>query len=208
MSLLRLLMRQGRAGHVMDNDLVPLDTPANVRRLRGVPFFLFVGADNKVLSPAATERTYSVLREAFGDDGLGGTVGRSEEGEGGGCEADNGADGEGGGEGERTDGGGDVENPTSEANGETADAITTANGEPPSPASPDTNAKCTDPEMMYRRRVIPGYGHLDTFLGRDAWRDVFPYIREEADRVVRGREYRFEEPKDRFFGMVSGGAGL
>lgn len=190
MSLLRLLMRQGRAGHVMDNDLVPLDTPANVRRLRGVPFYLFVGADNKVLSPAATERTYSVLRETFGDDGFGGVVGREEAVK---------MRGEGPAGGERADsqGNGHAEN------GHAADTTATPDDNPPT-----STANCLDPEMMYRRRVIPGYGHLDTFLGRDSWRDVFPYVREEADRVVRGADYRFEEPRDRFYGMVSGGAGL
>lgn len=27
--------------------------------------------------------------------------------------------------------------------------------------------------------IIPGYGHLDVFLGRDAWRDTYPLILEE-----------------------------
>lgn len=203
MSLLRLLMRQGRAGHVMDNDLVPLDTPANVRRLRGIPFYLFVGSDNKVLSPAATERTYSVLRETFGDDGFGGVVGRDEAAKVGG--------GEGAAEGELADNQGSGAHATNgHAGNGHAETTTTPNDNAPSPSptSTSTTANCLDPEMMYRRRVIPGYGHLDTFLGRDAWRDVFPYVREEADRVVRGRDYRFEEPRDRFYGMVSGGSGL
>jgi len=30
--------------------------------------------------------------------------------------------------------------------------------------------------------VIPGYGHLDVFLGRDAWRDVFPIVVQELNR--------------------------
>lgn len=137
----------------MDNGFQPLDTPENVARLRGIPFMLFVGADNVVLSPAATERTYDVLCETFGVDGLGG-VGENEkkvgdgekaEGEEGGWRGDEGAE-----------------------------------------------------NVMYRRRVIPGYGHLDGFIGRDAWRDVYPMIREEADRVVRGAGYRFVEPRDRF----------
>ena len=197
MTLLRLLMRQGRAGHVMDNELVPLDTPSNVLRLRGIPFFLFVGADNKVLSPAATERTYSVLRETFGDDGKGGVAVKPTEEV---AEPQSGVDNE------PRDTEAQEENATTEANGEAADTVTTAN---PSPISPtDTKAEWVYPEMMYRRRVIPGYGHLDTFLGRDSWRDVFPYIREEIDRVVRGPEYTFEEPKDRFYGFVSGGSGL
>lgn len=31
---------------------------------------------------------------------------------------------------------------------------------------------------MYKRRVIQGYGHLDTWMGKDAARDVFPVIGE------------------------------
>ena len=31
-------------------------------------------------------------------------------------------------------------------------------------------------------RVLPGYGHLDVFIGKDAARDVFPIILEELDR--------------------------
>jgi hypothetical protein len=33
--------------------------------------------------------------------------------------------------------------------------------------------------------VLPGYSHLDVFMGRDAARDVFPLIVEELDRSVR-----------------------
>jgi pimeloyl-ACP methyl ester carboxylesterase len=35
---------------------------------------------------------------------------------------------------------------------------------------------------LYRRRVIPGYGHLDTFLGTDAATDTFPLILEALER--------------------------
>lgn len=52
--------------------------------------------------------------------------------------------------------------------------------------------------IQYRRRVVPGYGHLDCWMGRNAWRDVFPFVREEVDRVVRGESYRFRQPNDRF----------
>ncbi|KAH6607097.1 cholesterol oxidase [Trichoderma cornu-damae] len=52
--------------------------------------------------------------------------------------------------------------------------------------------------VQYRRRVVPGYGHLDCWMGRNAWRDVFPFIREEIDRVVRGESYQFRQPDDRF----------
>jgi pimeloyl-ACP methyl ester carboxylesterase len=33
-------------------------------------------------------------------------------------------------------------------------------------------------------RVIPGYGHLDVFLGKEAVRDVFPIILEELERAA------------------------
>ncbi|KAL7948027.1 hypothetical protein V8C42DRAFT_272577 [Trichoderma barbatum] len=52
--------------------------------------------------------------------------------------------------------------------------------------------------IQYRRRVVPGYGHLDCWMGRNAWRDVFPFVREEVDRVVRGESYRFRQPDDVF----------
>jgi pimeloyl-ACP methyl ester carboxylesterase len=34
--------------------------------------------------------------------------------------------------------------------------------------------------------VLPGYGHLDVFIGKDAARDVFPIILEELDRPYEG----------------------
>ncbi|EFX05792.1 glucose-methanol-choline oxidoreductase [Grosmannia clavigera kw1407] len=121
MRMLQLLMRQGSQGHVMTNApyFAILDTPANVARLRGLPIFLFVGSDNVVLSPLATETTYEVLCDTFGGDAA---------------------------------------------------------------------------EAQYGRRVIPGYGHLDCWMGRQAWRDVYPVVRAEVDRVVHGDGYRFREP--------------
>lgn len=128
MRLLNLLMRMGYEGHVMSNAPLyeRLTTPDNVARLRGIPVLLFVGRDNAVLSPEATERTYEALCDAFED--------------------------------------GD-----------------------------------------YRRRVVPGYGHLDCWMGRNAWKDIYPFVREEVDRVTRGEAYCFEEPDDRFKAMVRGG---
>lgn len=35
---------------------------------------------------------------------------------------------------------------------------------------------------LYRRLVIPGYAHMDAFIGRDAARDVFPVILQELQR--------------------------
>ncbi|OAA57238.1 Fumarate reductase/succinate dehydrogenase flavoprotein [Cordyceps fumosorosea ARSEF 2679] len=39
--------------------------------------------------------------------------------------------------------------------------------------------------LEYRRRVVEGYGHLDCWMGRYAWRDVYPMVLDEVDRVVR-----------------------
>ncbi|GJN85505.1 hypothetical protein PLIIFM63780_009072 [Purpureocillium lilacinum] len=56
--------------------------------------------------------------------------------------------------------------------------------------------------VQYRRRSVEGYGHLDCWMGVNAWRDVYPFVREEVDRVVRGDEYVFRQPNDRFTAMV------
>ncbi|KAI1338969.1 glucose-methanol-choline oxidoreductase [Xylariaceae sp. FL0016] len=133
MTLLHLLMKQGFEGGVMSNGPLfeRLDTHENIKRLRGIPFLLFVGRDNAVLSPESTEKTYEVLTDAFGtqkDDGI-----------------------------------------------------------------------------MYRRRVVPDYGHLDCWMGRNAWKDVYPFVLEEVDRRVRGEDYRFRQPSDEFKMMVDRG---
>ncbi|KAL2163083.1 hypothetical protein VTH06DRAFT_6919 [Thermothelomyces fergusii] len=57
----------------------------------------------------------------------------------------------------------------------------------------------------YRRKVVPGYGHLDCWMGRNAWKDVYPFVREEVDRVTRGDRYEFVEPDDCFKAMVHAG---
>ncbi|KAI0205429.1 glucose-methanol-choline oxidoreductase [Astrocystis sublimbata] len=134
MTLLHLLMKQGFQGHVMSNGPLyeRLDTPDNVRKLKGIPFLLFVGGDNAVLSPESTERTYEVLTDTFSS---------------------------------RHDGGG----------------------------------------IQYRRRVVPDYGHLDCWMGRNAWKDVYPFVLEEVDRVVRGPAYTFEAPDDEFKRMIESG---
>lgn len=132
MRLLGLLMKIGYEGHVMSNlpDAKRLTTPENIQRLKGLPFLLWVGGDNAVLSSEATERTFETLCDTFGNDGL------------------------------------------------------------------------------YRRRVVPGYGHLDGWMGRNAWKDVYPFVLEEVDRVCRGEEYRFVEPEDRFARMKREGTVL
>ncbi|KAM7209212.1 hypothetical protein V8F20_000550 [Naviculisporaceae sp. PSN 640] len=145
MRLLNLLMKQGLEGYVMKNDdqgFEKLTTEENIQRLKGIPFLLFHGRDNAVLSPEATERTYEILCDTFGSNGV---------------NTGNGNDG-------KTELGGD-----------------------------------------YKRRVVPGYGHLDGWMGRNAWKDVYPFVREEVDRVVRGEGYKFVEPDDKFKRMVEGG---
>jgi len=125
MTLLHLLMRQGSEGHVMDDAERDLTKPENLLRLRGLPIMLFVGRDNAVLSPDATEKTYEILCDSFGADASG------------------------------------------------RDA------------------------SFYSRRVVPGYGHLDCWMGRNAWKDVYPFVRQEVDRWTRGDTYRFVEPDAR-----------
>ncbi|KAI1414570.1 FAD/NAD(P)-binding domain-containing protein [Hypoxylon sp. FL1857] len=59
--------------------------------------------------------------------------------------------------------------------------------------------------VQYSRRVVPDYGHLDCWMGRNAWKDVYPFVREEIDRVVRGPEYKFKDPDDKFHELVKTG---
>lgn len=47
---------------------------------------------------------------------------------------------------------------------------------------------------MYKLKIVPGYGHHDCWIGCKAWRDIYPVVREEVDRVIRGSDYRFQEP--------------
>jgi hypothetical protein len=57
----------------------------------------------------------------------------------------------------------------------------------------------------YRRKVVPGYGHLDCWMGRNAWKDVYPFVREEVARVTRGEGYKFVEPDDGFKAAIERG---
>ncbi|KAJ4144416.1 hypothetical protein LMH87_003300 [Akanthomyces muscarius] len=68
LTLVHLLMRMGRRGHVSTNGpaFAELTTDENVERLRGIPMFLFSGGDSDVLSPQATEMTYERLCRKFG----------------------------------------------------------------------------------------------------------------------------------------------
>lgn len=38
-------------------------------------------------------------------------------------------------------------------------------------------------KSLYRQRIIPDYGHMDLFIGRNAHRDVTPWILEELERL-------------------------
>lgn len=49
---------------------------------------------------------------------------------------------------------------------------------------------------LYKLNILPGYGHHDCWIGCKAWRDIYPLVREEVDRVVRGSDYHFQEPND------------
>lgn len=126
MTLLHTLMQQGRRGVVTTNGplFTSLPTPTNIKRLRGIPIMLFCGADNQVLTPESTERTFDILRRELGGG--------------------HGAGGYGGGE-------------------------------------------------LYRRNVVPGYGHLDCWMGRKAYVDIYPMVREEVDRVCRGEDHVHRE---------------
>jgi hypothetical protein len=66
------------------------------------------------------------------------------------------------------------------------------------------NPRCTDLTYgilrdkfgsgLYERHVIPGYGHLDCWMGRQAYKDVYPIIRRQVDKVCRGEAYKYTEP--------------
>ena len=38
---------------------------------------------------------------------------------------------------------------------------------------------------LYDRKVVPDYGHIDCIFGKNAARDVFPYIVEHLDKTAR-----------------------
>ena len=40
----------------------------------------------------------------------------------------------------------------------------------------------TNGPELYRRHVFPGYAHMDHFIGKNAWRDVFPVLHRELER--------------------------
>ncbi|KAG0223842.1 hypothetical protein B0O80DRAFT_502209 [Mortierella sp. GBAus27b] len=46
-----------------------------------------------------------------------------------------------------------------------------------------------DYKSMYRRELIPGYGHLDCILGDKAYKDVYPFILEHLERNLETTGY-------------------
>lgn len=68
MTLEHLLIKMGERGYVTTNYplALKLTTPANLRRLKGIPIFFFSGTDNHVLAPECTMTSYEILRDAFG----------------------------------------------------------------------------------------------------------------------------------------------
>jgi hypothetical protein len=46
----------------------------------------------------------------------------------------------------------------------------------------------------YDRHVVQGYGHLDCWMGRESYKDIFPMVREEVDKVCRPKGYKYTEP--------------
>ncbi|KAG0038392.1 hypothetical protein BGZ82_000350 [Podila clonocystis] len=47
-----------------------------------------------------------------------------------------------------------------------------------------------DYKSMYRREVIPGYGHLDCILGDKAYKDVYPFILQHLEENLATTGYR------------------
>lgn len=60
------LAGMGVSGTINDKQARSLVTNENVERLRGVPIFLFAGADNQVYRAGATLRTQELLQSMFG----------------------------------------------------------------------------------------------------------------------------------------------
>jgi hypothetical protein len=56
---------------------------------------------------------------------------------------------------------------------------------------------------LLQKRVIDGYGHDDCWIGESAWRDVYPTVRKEVDRIVRGESYRFEVSEEELMSSLN-----
>lgn len=64
------LMSMGSRGWATTNPPIStnLVTPYNISRLKGIPIFLFSGAENAVYAPESTDVSYTMLRDANGAD--------------------------------------------------------------------------------------------------------------------------------------------
>lgn len=216
MRLLNLLMKMGSDGHAMDNHYTQLTTEENINRLRGISFFLFVGKENAVLSTESTLRTLESLQGHFGADSLRSSPAPSTKSSSAPGDTLLGSDLKCKDALSRPSSAGSL-SPSTSLSADTATPATPVDGKlkPLSTVGLGINGKqkaCdetpTPPpasKVRYQRKEIPGYGHLDGFMGKNAWRDVYPMIRKEVDRVVRGESYKFVEPKDRFKDMVDNG---
>lgn len=66
MASLNHLMFQGTHDYATDSQNENLVTPQNIARLKGLPIFLFSGADNDVYAPDNTDISFTTLSEANG----------------------------------------------------------------------------------------------------------------------------------------------
>lgn len=66
MASLNHLMFQGTHDYVTDSQNENLVTPQNIARLKGLPIFLFSGAENDVYTPENTDISFTTLSEANG----------------------------------------------------------------------------------------------------------------------------------------------
>ncbi|KAE8422651.1 FAD/NAD(P)-binding domain-containing protein [Aspergillus pseudocaelatus] len=65
--ILEHITRMGTRGGCLDNQLNPLITPENLRRLHGLPVLFITGTANEVFDPESTLQDYEMLRRRFGE---------------------------------------------------------------------------------------------------------------------------------------------
>ncbi|EJT76957.1 cholesterol oxidase [Gaeumannomyces tritici R3-111a-1] len=214
MRLLNLLMKMGTDGHAMENDYTQLTTEENINRLRGISFLLFVGKENAVLSTESTLRTLETLQDHFGADSLrsspvpsatsssvpGDMLGADLKGKSGLSRASSA-----GSLSSSTSSSTDTATPATPVDGQLRPLFTVGLGINGKQKAREDISAVLPCKIRYQRKEIPGYGHLDSFMGKNAWKDVYPMIRKEVDRVVRGESYKFVEPEDRFKQMMDNG---
>lgn len=69
MRALQHLMKMGLAARAMDNAGNDLTLKNNLDWLKGIPILFLSGSENAVYSPEATDISFNVLRNEFGEDG-------------------------------------------------------------------------------------------------------------------------------------------